>query len=252
LLASELKVFAGKLEEWTGNAVTDEALDHAIEVYNTNRRLLRKMYELRRMYRKALLGSEAMTVMLAGQLMDKAEMNQLLEEYIRELEDREPYGDRIRLMRLGSESWDTGLEEMVEAMGADIVIDDLDNGASYCWNEVIPLKDRLMAIAMRYLGRPHSALKDNNWRRRPQRIFELSEDYFIDGVLIAKQIYCHPHGLDNYEIWKLLRERSIPFHYFEHDLPLPREETRLRLAAFLNMMRPGLTRLSGWHTPLAL
>jgi benzoyl-CoA reductase subunit C len=252
LLVSELKVFAGKLEEWTGNAITDEALDHSIDIYNTNRKLLRKMYELRRMYKTPLLGSEAMTVMLTSQLMDKAEMNKLLEEYIRELEDREPYNDRIRLMYLGSETWSTDLEEMVESLGANIVIDDLDNGASYCWNEVITLKDRLMAIAMRYLSRPHSALKDNNWRRRPQRIFELSEDYFVDGVIIAKQIYCHPHGLDNYEIWKLLRERSIPFQYFERDMTLPREETRLRLTAFLNMIRPGLTRLSGWHTPLAL
>ena len=252
LLVSELKVFRRILGEWTGNEISDEALDQAIEVYNKNRRLLRKIYELRRMYRSVILGSEAMTVMLADQLMDKAEINVLLEEFVRNLEERTPGEDRIRLMLLGSETWSTDLEEMVESLGANIVVDDLDNGASYCWNEIIPLKDREMAVALRYLGRPHSALKDNNWRRRPQRIFELSEDYAVDGALIAKQIYCHPHGLDNYEIWKLLRERGIPFHYFERDLTLPGEETRLRLNAFLSMIRPGLTRLSGWHTPLAL
>ena len=252
VLRSELSVFKCKLEEWTGKSVTDEALDHAIDVYNTNRRLLRKMYELRRFYHTPILGSESMGVMLANQLMDKAEMNRLLEDYIRELEARAPAGDRVRLMLLGSETWSTDLEEMVESLGANIVIDDLDNGASYCWNEIIPLEDRLMAIALRYLGRPHSALRDNNWRRRPQRIFELSEDFMIDGVLIAKQIYCHPHGLDNYAIWKLLRERGIPFHYFERDLSLPAEETKLRLKAFLHTIKPGLTRLMGWHQPLNL
>ncbi|MCL1805210.1 MAG: 2-hydroxyacyl-CoA dehydratase [Clostridiales bacterium] len=252
LLVSELKVFRAKLEEWSGRAIADDALDNAIDVYNTNRRLLRKMYELRRMYRSVILGSEAMTVMLASQLMDKAEMNVWLEEYLRELEEREPYDDRIRLMLLGSETWSVDLEELVESLGANIVVDDLDNGASYCWNETVALKDKDMALALRYLGRPHSALKDNNWRRRPQRIFELAEDFAVDGALIAKQIYCHPHGLDNYAIWKLLRERGIPFHYFERDLTLPREETRLRLNSFFSMIRPGLTRLAGWHTPMTI
>lgn len=252
VLRSELVVFQHKLEEWTGHAVTAEALDYAIDIYNTNRKLLRKMYELRRFYHTPVSGSEAMGVMLADQLMDKAEMNTLLEEYLRELEGREPAADRIRLMLLGSETWSTDLEEMTESLGANIVVDDLDNGASYCWNEVIPLKDRLMAISLRYLGKPHSALKDNNWRRRPQRIFELSEDYFIDGAIIAKQMYCHPHGLDNYAVWKLLRERSIPFHFFERDLTLPAEETKLRLKAFFHTIRPGLTRLEGWHKPLSI
>jgi benzoyl-CoA reductase subunit C len=184
--------------------------------------------------------------------MDKAELNVKLERFIEELEDREPVKDRIRLMLVGSETWDTNLEELVEELGANIVIDELDNGTSYFWNEVIPQRDRLMALSLRYLGRPHNPIKDNNWRRRPQHIFELTEDYHVDGVLVAKQIYCHLHGTDNYAIWKMLRERNIPFHFFERDMTLPKEETEQRIVAFLNMLRPGLTRLVGWHTPLKI
>lgn len=244
---SELEVLKGKVEEWTGKTITDEALDRAIKVYNENRRLLRRIYELRRNYRTVILGSEAMSIVLASQVMDKAEMNEILKAFIPVLEAREPYDDRIRLMLVGSETWNTDLEEMVEDLGADIVIDELDSGSSYFWNEVIPQSDRLKAIALRYLGRPHNPIKDNNWRRRPQHIFELSEDYFVDGVIIAKQIYCHLHGTDNYSVWKMLRERNIPYTYFERDTTLPVEETRLRLEAFLNMLRPGLTHLMGWH-----
>jgi benzoyl-CoA reductase subunit C len=252
VLRSELEIFKGRMEEWTGTEIKDSDLDNAIEIYNTNRRLLRRIYELRRADRPVILGSEAMNIVLACQVMDKAEINKILEEYILELEEREPYEDRIRLMLIGSETWDTKLEEMVESLGANIVIDELDSGSSYFWNEVIPQKDRLMALALRYLGRPHNPVKDNNWRRRPQRIFELAEDYHVDGAIIAKQIYCHLHGTDNYAVWKLLRERHIPFHYFERDMTLPEEETQLRLEAFLNMLRPGLTRLVGWHKVLNL
>ena len=148
-------------------------------------------------------------------------------------------------MLLGSETSDVELEKLLESLGAIIVIDELETGSSYFWNEVIPQPDRLMALALRYLGRPHSALKDNNWRRRPDRIFQLFEDYQADAVIISKQIYCHPHGADNHMVWKLLRERNIPFHYFERDTTFPYEEIRMRMEAFLNMVTPGLNRLVG-------
>ncbi|MDR1571881.1 MAG: 2-hydroxyacyl-CoA dehydratase [Clostridiales Family XIII bacterium] len=246
VLKSELGVFRGRLEEWTGSAITDGALDAAIDVYNENRRLLRRIYELRRLDRPAILGSEAMGLLLASQIMDKAEMNVMLRELIPEIERRAPAEDGVRLMLIGSETYDVELERIVESAGGNVVVDELDNGSSYIWNETIPMQDRLMALALRYLGRPHSALKDNVWRRRPQRIYELYEDFHADGVVIAKQIYCHPHGSDMYAVWKMLRERNIPYHTFERDTTLPPSETRQRIEALIGMIKPGMTRLRGW------
>ena len=247
VLRSELEVFKKHIEEWGGVEITTEALDNAIEVYNTNRRLLRRIYELRRVEHPVLLGSEAMELVLACQLMDKAEANRMLEKLIPELEAREPKPDAVRILLLGSETYDVELEKMIEASGGNVVIDELDNGTSYFWNEVIPQEDRLLAITFRYLGRPHSALKDNNWRRRPDHIWRLYEDYGADCAIIGKQIYCHPHGTDNYMVWKLLRERNIPYHFFERDTSLPQEETLARVEAFINMVKPGITRLFGWN-----
>ncbi|MCL1806059.1 MAG: 2-hydroxyacyl-CoA dehydratase family protein, partial [Clostridiales bacterium] len=244
---SELNVFKGKMEEWTGKAITDADLDNAIEVYNKNRLLLKQISELRRMEKPVIHGAEMMNIVLADQVMDKAEMNEILEKFIPELEAREPGKDRIRLMLIGSETFDTELEEMVEALGGDIVVDELDNGTGYYWNNIIPQKDRLMAIGLKYLGRPKNPIKDNNWRRRPQHIFELAEDYNVDGALVVKQIYCHLHGTDNYAVWKILRERYIPYHFFERDTHLPVEDTTLRLESFMNMLKPGINHLAGWH-----
>ena len=250
VLRSELNILKEKFEAWSGSTITDAALDRAIEVYNRNRLLLRQIYELRRAQRPVILGAEMMNLILADQVMDKAEMNGILEQFITELENREPHKDCIRLMLLGSETSDTRLEELVEELGANIVVDELDTGSSYFWNNVIPQKDRLMALALRYLGRPHNPIKDNNWRRRPQHIFELFEDFSADGVIIAKQIYCHLHGTDNYAVWKLLRERNIPFLFFERDTTLPETETKLRLESFIAIVKQGATHLAGWHKVL--
>jgi benzoyl-CoA reductase subunit C len=252
VLRSELAVFQAQLEEWTGKTVTNADLDRAIETYNTNRRLLRRIYELRRAANPVILGSEMMELMLAGQIMDKAEHNKLLEALLPELESRKPFHDSIRLMLVGSETHDADLERLVESLGANVVIDELDNGSSYIWNEVLLQKDRLMALSLRYLGRPHHAIKDNVWRRRPEHIFELYEDFQADGVIISKQIYCHIHGTDMYMLWKLFRERAMPYHAFERDTTLPYDETRLRIEAFLNMLKPGATRLAGWNKTVDL
>ena len=246
VMRSEIAIMKGKIEEWTGKTITEASLDNAIDVYNTNRRLLRRIYELRRFNRPVILGSEVMEIMLANQIMDKAEANKMLEELIPSLEDRTPGEDRVRFILIGSETYDAELEKLIEGVGGNVVIDELDNGSGYIWNEVIPLKDRLMAIGLRYMSKPHSALKDNVWRRRPEHIFTLSEDFQVDAAIIAKQIYCHPHGTDMYAVWKLLRERNIPYHTFERDTTLPYEETRLGVEALINMVKPGMTRLNGW------
>jgi benzoyl-CoA reductase subunit C len=246
VMRSELALFQAKLEEWTGRTITEAALDNAIAVYNKNRALLRRLYELRRFDRPVVLGSEAMEIVLACQVMDKAEANEILEALLSEMEEREPYEDRVRLLLLGSETYDAELEKLIESLGGNVVIDELDNGTGYFWNDIIPLKDRLMAIGLRYLGKPHNALKDNVWRRRPEHIYRLYEDWHADGVVVAKQIYCHLCGSDMYAVWKMLRERDIPYHTFERDTTLPPEETRLGLEGLIDTIRPGMTRLHGW------
>jgi len=240
VMYSELKTFRQVLEKWAGKSISDADLDHAIEVYNTNRRLMRQVYELRRADKPLILGSEAMEMVLASQIMDKAEQNEILKDILANLDQRKPIQDSgVRLALVGSETSDAKLERLVESLGANVVIDELCTGSCYFWNEVIPQPDRLMAIALRYLGRPHCALKDNNWRRRPAHIHQLIEDYQAQGVIIAKQIYCHPHGTDNPHIWKILRERNIPFHYMERDC-MSDEESRTRIEAFINMLKPEL------------
>ena len=247
VLRSELNAFKDRMEKLSGNKVSDADLDRAIEICNKNRLLMKQISEMRRYERPLIHGAEMMHIVLASQLMEKAEMNEILEKFIPELEARTPGKDRIRLILIGSETWDAELEELVEELGGDVVIDELDNGSNYYWNNIIPQKDRLMAIGLRYLGRPKSAIKDNNWRRRPQHIFELAEDYNVDGALVVKQTYCHTHGTDNYAVWKILRERYIPYHFMERDNHLPVEDTKLRLESFMNMLKPGLNHLAGWH-----
>ena len=143
---SEFDVFKSRLEEWTGKEITDNDIDEAIDIYNENRKLLRQLYELRRADRPVIQGSEAMEIVMACQIMDKAEANVLLKELLSVIETREPLPDGVRIMLIGSDTHDTYLERMIEKAGAIVVIDEMDNGSSYFQNDVIPQKDRLTAL----------------------------------------------------------------------------------------------------------
>ena len=141
--------------------IDDEDLKRSIEVYNTSRRLLREVYELRKGPSPALTGEEAMEMVMSNQMVDKAEHNQALAEVLDNLPQRtiDRSGD-IRLMLVGSEDDDIPFIHLVESLGAVVVTDEHCTGTRYFWNEVELDGDILLSLARRYIDRPACPSKD--------------------------------------------------------------------------------------------
>lgn len=124
-LRSELEKFKEAVEAWTGKTITDEDLQRGIDIVNTNRRLLRQIFELRKQENPLLSGQEAMYLVLSSQMTDKRQHNKALQELLDELPKRKIERETgERLMILGSENDDIPFTEMVEQIcGATFVID---------------------------------------------------------------------------------------------------------------------------------
>jgi benzoyl-CoA reductase subunit C len=168
--------------------------------------------------------------------MDKAEHNQLLEAVLKELPRQDQDSERgARLMVIGSEV-DPEFISLLESSGAQVVTDDTCTGSRYFWNDVIPAGDSLSAIAARYLDRLPCPLRDVTERRRIRRILDLVKDYNVDGVIIALQKFCEPHGFDNPAIERALKENGIPSLFLELDITLAPGQLRTRIEAFLEMI----------------
>jgi benzoyl-CoA reductase subunit C len=238
-LRAEMSAFKKDLEKWTGKTITEEALDHAIDVYNTSRSLMRQVYELRRTDKPKVSGAEAFEMILSSQIMDKEEHNKLLKDAISKLPQRkETNNTGPRLMLVGSEISDTKLIRLIESLGATIAIDGLCNGSSYIWNNIVPQKDRLLALAQRYLDKePRCPVKDNRFRRRPSQLMALALDYNVQGVIYAIEKFCHPHQFDRPPIEAALKERYIPIHNIEYDGTIPVIEFQTRIEAFIDTLR---------------
>lgn len=238
MLTKELVDFKKSLEEVTGKEITNDDLDRAIDVYNTNRRLMRKVYELRKAPQPLITGSEASYMVTAGMYMDKAEHNKLLEKLLQELPDRKDLPNPgTRLMIISSILDSMEFLELVESLDANIVIDDVCNGTRYFWNEVVPQEDRLAAIALRYINKPPCPTKDWEKRNRFPYILSLLKEYNVEGAILVQQKFCDPHEFDIPPIMNLLKENGIPSIFLEFDITVPLGQFRTRVEAFLEMLQ---------------
>lgn len=239
VLTEELKEFQSALESWSGKAISKTALDKAMQVFNLNRRLLRQAYELRKADSPAFGGVAAMEMVLASQVMDKEENTRLLSQALAEFKPHPPGKKVVRLMVVGSEDDDTGIIQLIESLGATVVIDETCTGSRYFWNEIEPDSNPLAAIARRYLKRPPCPAKDIDEASPHQRlkfILELARDYRVRGVVILQQKFCHPHEFDYPNLVQALQENNLPSTLLEMDMTIPYGQFRTRIEAFLEML----------------
>lgn len=240
-LTSELGAFQKSLEQWTGKPITAEALEKATDVYNTSRRLLRQIYDLRKADAPPIWGAEVMDIVLSTMFNDKAEANVWLSELVKALPSRQrrPRADAPRVMVVGGETHDSELIKLIEDQGALVVTDDLCMGSRYFWNEVEPQRDRLSAIAQRYMEKPSCPVKDVSNRTRRVR-FEflktLVRDYRVQGAILVYQKYCDPQELDVPVLKDFFTELSLPTTVLELDTTLAVGQVKTRAQAFVEML----------------
>jgi len=239
-MREELDCFKEDIEEWTGKKINDDGLDHAIEVYNESRRLMKRIYELRKADNPPITGLECMYMVASSQFMDKADHNKVLEEALAELKDRKL--DRevgTRLMTVGSENDDVEFISMIEqkmVLPATVVMDDHCTGSRYFWQEVIPENDRLQAIATRYIARTPCPAKDFPEYRRFTNILKLAKDWRVEGVLLIQQKFCDPHELDIPALKNYFEENGFPTYFLELDVTVPLGQFSTRVEAFIESL----------------
>jgi benzoyl-CoA reductase subunit C len=237
-LTKELAVFRESLEQWLGKKIDDQAINDAIEVYNRNRELLWRVFELRKGDNPPLTGEEAMELVLSSQMVDKQDHNAALEKLLTQLADRpaaRPTG--TRLMILGSEDDDIAFIRMVESCGATFVIDDHCTGTRYFWNNVQADGDPLRSIADRYVKRVPCPSKDWPDRTRVGHVLRLAKDYKVQGAIVMQQKFCDPHEIDVPALTKALNNAGIKTLFLEFDVTVPIGQFKVRVEAFLEMLQ---------------
>ena len=236
-IIGELEEFKRSLEKWTGKKISTADCDNAIDLYNTNRRLMMSIYELMKADNPPVTEAEVAEMALSGMLIDKETHSRLLKEALEELMKRKAVSKPgPRLMLLGSVNNDIEFIRFIDSIGGRVVVDDYCTGSRYYQKEVIPEENRLGAFAGRIIGKPPCPLKDLPVRRRPAHLVKLASDYRVEGAIYTIQRLCDAHGTDYPIIESALKEKGIPILKLEMDFSVPIEQYRTRIEAFIEML----------------
>jgi benzoyl-CoA reductase/2-hydroxyglutaryl-CoA dehydratase subunit BcrC/BadD/HgdB len=151
-LHNQFVEFKNKLEEWSGKNITEKSLSEAIKVTNENRKLLKKVAELRAAELPRISGVDALQIIGSSMFMLKEEHNKLLKQYLAE-EKTLPYIDGVRLFVSGSPLDNLQLYEIIESNNAVVVAEDTCWGNRYSDVPVDTSLNPLEAISDRYYSK---------------------------------------------------------------------------------------------------
>jgi benzoyl-CoA reductase subunit C len=225
------------LSSYLGQPIEDSAIERSIEIFDENRRLLRELYALRKTPTPSITGAEVLQVIIANQVMDKAEHTELLRQLLDELRGRQLEAPKLRLMISGSEIDDPEIIQLIESLDAMVVADDQCTGSRYFWNETPSGEDALERIARRQMSRPPCPFKDVRVpRRRVSHLVPLAKEYQVDGVVFMQQRFCESHGWDTPYLQKALEKEGIPSLVLEVTIPNAVGPMRTRLEAFIETL----------------
>jgi benzoyl-CoA reductase subunit C len=233
----EVVKFKEWLEKTFGKPVTDQTLMKAIEAYNTNRLLLKKVYDLRTKNPPVISGIEALEISLSSTVTPKEEHNQLLNQLLEEIPNRSEMPKKgVRLLVTGSVMDNTELVKTIEAAGGSVVADDWCTGSRYFWNTVDTNSEPLHAIAKRYLDKIPSSFMYNH-EQRFKHVLEMAKHFDVEAAIVFVLKFCDTHMFDAPLLRDELKATGLPVLYLEWEHSLSNiAGLKTRIEAFIEMV----------------
>jgi len=245
---AELSTFKTSLERFTGYDIAAAALRRSVRLHNQQRALVRRLYQLRRRDPPPISGTEMAKVLAAAVSLPVAEANELLKSVISEVGDRSPLRGQkrgVRLMIYGTGNEESTFIEMVEGIGAQVVIDDLCFGTRPYWFEVEATDDLLSGIGKSYLEkincprtyRQSPGSHQEDLESRFSYLHRLARDFNVKGAIFFTLRYCDTHCFDAPDVKEYLEGKGLPVLRIEEEYPLSGiGRLRTRVEAFCEMV----------------
>jgi len=232
----EVARFKNFVEAFTGKIVFERDLETAIDVYNKSRRLLRRLYELKKKESPPISGVETLEIVLSSMTMPKDKHNQLLEELLNGLAERKAYPEgKERLLVSGHIIEDPSLLKIIEETGGLIVSDDLDSGTRYFSSLVNESRNPIEAISERYFNLPSPYR--SRFEDRIKHHIALVKEFQVDGVVFLTRKFCDPYLFDYPILNEAMKEEGVPTLHIEYEYPIAKMSLKTRVEAFIEMLR---------------
>jgi benzoyl-CoA reductase subunit C len=221
----ELNALIRSLENLTGSEISSNMLADQVVLYNQLRASVRKLYELRKSHPPLISGSEITEIMLASMNMPAEEAINLIHDVIKEVRERKNNIDKnVRILIWGSCVDDPILIQLIEQVGANVVIDDLCIGTRHYWRDVPPTADPLEGLSLRYLETPCPVLC-NDWtgshrtdlEKRFGHLIDYARDFRVEAIILYSLMRCDTHAFWLPSLRDYLKSQGFPVLIIEED-----------------------------------
>ena len=242
-----LRTFIKSLEQFTGKRISEESLALAVEAYNTNRRAMRALYDLRKPDQPLISGVEMMKLLSAVKALPVDESTALIGRVAEEVKGRKGSSSQkpARVMVVGDQIDDTTLTEIIEKTGAQVVMDDLSVGSKLYFSDMEVTQDPVQGIAEYYLKkvslptfyRDSGAGYEEDLELRFGHLKRFVSEFSVDAVILLVYKNCDPYGFEVPATTSYIESLGKPVYYVEDEYSsssLGRLKTRIE--AFLETL----------------
>ena len=219
-LRGEYGRLARTIEEVAGRPVTEEALRRSTAVYNENRALMRRLYDLKRETPWQISAEDAYALVGVGGSILREEHNALLRHALPLLEARPAKRqDRIRVVFEGGFCEQPPLD-LVRTIGRScyIVDDDLLIGLRWILEDIPVNGDPLGALAHSYLERSTYSPVQHDLRKPKERmLLERIARARAQAAIVTAAKMCEPGLEEQVAYTHALDEAGIPYFVSEFE-----------------------------------
>jgi benzoyl-CoA reductase subunit C len=216
----EMAELLAALEDLSGIRATPERLNHAIALYNDNRRALAEIYDLRAAEPHRVPTTEVYLLLRAGNVLEVSDHTAMLRDYLALARDRQrPRLDNVRVVLSGlfCEQPPLSMVRAMENSGCYIVDDDWVLGARYQLRDTTIGERPLDALVDAYMD--HTVATATRYVEGDDKgafLVEQVRTRNAEGVIFAAASFCDPALLDRPMGQKALADAGIPYTAFTY------------------------------------
>ncbi|MTE01644.1 2-hydroxyacyl-CoA dehydratase [Paracoccus sp. YIM 132242] len=233
-----------ELEEFLGRPVEDAVIRESTRLFNSNRRLLRRLYEMRKEGTAPLTSVEMQHIVKSSMIMDKAEHTALAEKLVAGFENgtaAPSRGLRLHLSGHFCQAPKPELLAMIEECGVTVVGDDLFHGFRYISTDVPEEGDPIAALARWYMDRntgvpcPTRVQNNVDW---DAFLLKAMREERADGMIVLMAKFCEPHMYYYPEVKEAFEKADMPHLLIETEHEgMALESLKTRVETFVEIVK---------------
>ncbi|RMD99406.1 MAG: hypothetical protein D6814_05610 [Calditrichaeota bacterium] len=219
-LRDEYARLRADIEEIAGHEITDEALRHSIALYNESRRLMRKLYEIKRDRPWLIAADEAFVLVAMAGFLPRESFNEMMQAVLPMIEQRPARKqDKMRVVFEGGfcEKPPIDLLQTI-ARSCYVVDDDLLIGLRWIVDDVPLEGDPLYNLAEAYIEKSsYSPVQHDLRKPKEDMLLQRIRRARAEAAILTAAKMCEPGLEEQVTYSKTLDREGIPYFVSEFE-----------------------------------